>query len=459
MLSKTEGFRVIFSVIIIVNLGFLGNAFFEYSGVEENSEISLISDVNAKAPLTAVTGHGDTQTSGLFVADADGEVIYSNQTYDRYFDVDPVEDEKYTVEYVAAQHVYGAPCAPTASCTLNIIERKNLSTDETDRIYSRYTPDIHNSRWHDADRIDNDRYLIAGIGRSRVFIVNTSTELIEWQWEAQSTFPISSGDSYPRGEPHVQSDWTHINDVELLPDGRIMVSVRNHNQIIFIDPGNGVDSEWTLGSESIPDIINRQHNPDFIPVTDGGPSVLVGDSHNDRAVEYQREDSTWNRTWVFQGPSGSWIRDADRLPNGNTLIAGVDRNRVIEVNPDGKVIWSVNVDTPYEAERIGSGDESVNGPSALSASIRSGSIAGQESVDEQTGGIMNFVRELWIGIRNMLPSKAVSIILYILPPWIRFTELTIIAIILITSFAWGILEYKWSNLTLRVTNPIHLEKK
>jgi hypothetical protein len=35
-----------------------------------------------------------------------------------------------------------------------------------------------------------------------------------------------------------------------------------------------------------------------------------------------------------------------RLPGGNTLIAGGNNNRVLEVSPEGKVVWSVGQDEP-----------------------------------------------------------------------------------------------------------------
>ena len=39
---------------------------------------------------------------------------------------------------------------------------------------------------------------------------------------------------------------------------------------------------------------------------------------------------------------GDSVFGAVRLPNGNTLIAGGNNNRVLEVNKDGKVVWSID---------------------------------------------------------------------------------------------------------------------
>jgi hypothetical protein len=46
------------------------------------------------------------------------------------------------------------------------------------------------------------------------------------------------------------------------------------------------------------------------------------------------------------GPEGhgTEVFSALRLPSGNTLIAGGNNNRVLEVNPAGKIVWSINHD-------------------------------------------------------------------------------------------------------------------
>ena len=46
------------------------------------------------------------------------------------------------------------------------------------------------------------------------------------------------------------------------------------------------------------------------------------------------------------GPEGhgTEVFGAIRLPNGNTLIAGGNNNRVLEVTPQGKIVWSIEHD-------------------------------------------------------------------------------------------------------------------
>ncbi|MFQ3319609.1 MAG: hypothetical protein ACI80F_001680 [Natronomonas sp.] len=86
----------------------------------------------------------------------------------------------------------------------------------------------------------------------------------------------------------------------------------------------------------------------------GTPTVLIADSRNDRVVEYAREDGEWTRAWVLRGGGLDEPRDADRLPNGNTLVVDRRGDRLLEVTPTGEVVWEFYAPwQPYDAERIG----------------------------------------------------------------------------------------------------------
>jgi hypothetical protein len=170
--------------------------------------------------------------------------------------------------------------------------------------------------------------------------------------------------------PEGEIRWVHRNgaemgatwsyDVDRVGEDKFIASPRNFDQVVLLNQTTG-DIELTLGEDENFDVMERQHQPDYLESEDGDPTFLIADSGNDRIVEYEHTDDGWENTWT---PSRDmrWTRDADRLPNGNTLIADTVRDRVIAVAPDGEVVWEVY--TPhhvYEVERIGTGDES-SGP-------------------------------------------------------------------------------------------------
>ena len=211
---------------------------------------------------------------------------------------------------------------------------------------------------HDVDLINGDELLMNDMsqdGEDRVLVYNLTREEVVWEY-----YFANHTDAFPRsGGGEFGGDWTHNNDVEQIRDGVIMVSVRNFDKVVAIDRETK-ELRWTLGEDDNTSILHEQHNPDYLESEDGDPTVLVADSLNDRVVEYEREGDSWNRTWVVSGGGLSEPRDADRLPNGNTLIADRRAHRIVEVTPDGEIVWEVYAPyQPYDVERIGTGDEST----------------------------------------------------------------------------------------------------
>jgi hypothetical protein len=210
---------------------------------------------------------------------------------------------------------------------------------------------------HDVDRLNEHEVVIAdkGEGHERLIVYNRTRGEVVWEWwfeDHPEAFPESGG-----GPPE---DWTHLNDVEAVGDDQFMISVRNFDQVAFVNRTTG-EVDLTLGEDDNYEILNEQHNPDLLRGPNGERTVLVADSENDRVVEYayDADAGEWDRVWAVTGMDEP--RDADRLESGNTLIADRMGHRLVEVNPEGEVVWEVYTPwEPYDAER-GDVDES-NGP-------------------------------------------------------------------------------------------------
>ncbi|WP_231186760.1 arylsulfotransferase family protein [Haladaptatus sp. DYF46] len=400
---------------------------------------------------------GPRARAELVAFNPNGSILYYNDSHTRYWDVDPVKGTTATVEYSYADHLKKAEC-PTdwnlsrrnvdektwneymkvhgevGACTRNGIERVNLTTGEVTDVWSEATPGKEATRYHDMDRLNKTHFVVADIFLDRVFIVDTRDGQVEWTWNASDAFSTSdTGGPYP-------DDWTHINNVEVLDDGRIAVSARNNDRVLFLKRGQGLVKNWTLGEEDNYDILYEQHNPDFIEEDEGGPAELVADSENNRVVEYQRENGTWERTWTWQDSKTQWPRDADRLPNGHTLITDSNGNRVFEVNEKGKIVWDVQIAFPYEAERLGTGDESAGGPSAKKAGLES-----------RSNGVVN---KFWIGVKDAIPGKYLNGLMYITPVWIGVPELFAVLIGVLSLVTWGLFELKWRGVFTSVRQRI-----
>jgi hypothetical protein len=400
---------------------------------------------------------GPRAKAELFAVAPGGELLYYDDSHTRYWDVDPVAGTNTTVEYVYADHLNASECGGESVCTRNGVERVNLTTGEVTPVFSRVTPGKHSTRWHDVDRIDDSRLVVADIGNDRVFVVNTTTGIAEWAWNAQSEFEVDeSGGPYP-------GDWTHLNDVEVLEDGRLMVSLRNHDQVVFLDRETGLVEDRTLGSDGNHDVIYEQHNPDHIPAERGGPSVLVADSENDRVVEYHRTDGSWERTWTWRDGRLAWPRDADRLPDGRTLVTDSNGNRVIEVARNGTVVWELEVAFPYEAERLGTGDESTGGPA------RPGATSG--GAEDGSGETANGTATPAVGdsggngndglfeSSSLVSGRFVNAVRYVMPVWMGAPELVGLVLASLAAVLWAAVEWHWSTLTVGLRSPVDLERR
>ncbi len=340
----------------------------------------------------------------------DGDIIYQNRSYMVYHDVDPSPAGDRTVTYVASNGQLDADrCAGDSECMLNVIERVNLSTGNVTRLHTRYSKNTGSTQIHDVDRVNDSVFLVGDIiYPDGVYMVNTTTGERIWTWNVSEAYEPGSGGRYP-------NDWTHLNDVAYLDDGRVMANLRNQDQVVFIDPGEGVQENWTLGVDDDHGILYEQHNPDYVPAERGGPALVVADSENNRIVEYQRRDGEWERSWTWSDPELAWPRDADRLPNGNTLIIDSHGQRLLEVNRSGAIVWEQSFPNGgYDIERPSTGDESTGG-----RSIQALREANDSDATASAGrGCETPVGCLEGALTSIAPSLVLHGLLFALPDWV-----------------------------------------
>lgn len=433
-LDRKRAVRIALLVLVVVPvvIGLVA------AGIHEDPEREF-SNATTISNGTVIVTH---EPGNLFIYSSAGSVQYRNTTYDQYNDIDEINGTNSLV-YVASDHRRTQHCPDKKTrCTTVVIEKLNLSSLETTRVYSQTNAGHRARGWHDVDRINESTYVVADIFEDRVFVLNTTTGIRTWTWNAQSWFPLSGGGAYP-------GDWTHINDVEILPDGRFMVSVRNQDQVVFLNR-SGVEQQWTLGSDDRHEIVSGQHNPDYIPASRGGPAAIVADSGNNRIIEYQRQNNTWTKSWVWTDSQMIWPRDADRLPNNHTLITDTNGDRVLETNENGTIVWKVAIDGAYEAERLNTGDESAGGYSATAADLRPHSQANAGS------GLSK--NHLLILLKRLVPQPVVSGLTYILPEWMPFYFYALPIISVGSAVVWIALELYWNWQYIRFRSPILFDK-
>jgi outer membrane protein assembly factor BamB len=148
-----------------------------------------------------------------------------------------------------------------------------------------------------------------------------------------------------------REEWTHGNGIAELPNGDIVLSFRVISTVIIIDRKTG-KVIWKLGAPPL----SGQHAP--MPLSNGNLLLFDNGPHRlDHPMPFSRvievELATKRIVWKYQEKReyeffSPRISNAQRLPNGNTLICEGDFGRIFEVTTEGELVWEfVN---PYFGE-------------------------------------------------------------------------------------------------------------
>jgi len=365
--------RRIVPVVIVLLLTPVALAGLQYDGNATPAPEPGVEPSVSPANLTVVTTQGadprgdnvgDGRLAGIRTDNR--SVVFVHDRHQWYYDVDPIDNR--TLLFTALD-----TDGPAGSSHYAI--EWNWVTNETERRF-RVPGDTH-----DVDRLGPHRYAVADKADHRAFVYNYTADEgskhaideIEWAYRFREHYP---------GPPEAgeSGDYTHLNDVDTVHDGSaFLLSPRNFNRVLAVNRTTK-GTEWTLGDQERPWVLHGQHDPVVLetdPLT-----VLVGDSLNHRAVEYRRTNGRWRQVWAFNAGL-NWPRDVDRLPNGNTLITDTANDRVIEVAPNGSLVWQYNTTDPhpYDAERVHLGDE-PRGPTI--AEIEGNTVTNVTTSDNST---------------------------------------------------------------------------
>ena len=222
---------------------------------------------------------------------------------------------------------------------------------------------------HDADRLPNGNTLYnlgwRDKGEDVVREIDSSGKIV-WSWNGLVDY-----DREPFADIDLEG-WMHVNAVTRLENGNTLVSMRNFNTVAEVGPDGRVVRDWTFkgkdkrtGVQTRGKIIGeRNHEPEIL---ENGHMLLALRRPN-RFVEFDLE--TQEVIWSWNHPGGDrelrTNREANRLPNGNTL--GSAGNKLIEIAPDGTIVWQMiaspggqNFRKFHKAIRIGADGKAYGG--------------------------------------------------------------------------------------------------
>ncbi len=209
-----------------------------------------------------------------------------------------------------------------------------------------------------------------GADKGKVKIINAKGEV---EWEVENRFTCHDIAMLPNGNilmptsntkivemtPDKKIVWTHeskpkdgykgaveIHGFQRLADGNTMVAESGNLRIIEVDKDDKIVKEVPItvdrpNSHRDTRRVRKLDNGHYLACHEGDGTVREYDETGKVVWSYKLDLGGRERTGGHDG-HGTEVFNAIRLPNGNTMIGGGNNNRVLEVNPAGEIVWSID---------------------------------------------------------------------------------------------------------------------
>jgi hypothetical protein len=139
-----------------------------------------------------------------------------------------------------------------------------------------------------------------------------------------------------------------VHAFQRLADGTTMIAESGNRRIVEVDRDGKMVKEVPL-TVNKPDphrdtrLVRKLASGNYLVCHEGDGTVREYDPSGKVVWQYELDLGGRPRS-PGHGPEGhgTEVFGALRLPGGNTLIAGGNNNRVLEVEPSGKIVWSID---------------------------------------------------------------------------------------------------------------------
>lgn len=139
-----------------------------------------------------------------------------------------------------------------------------------------------------------------------------------------------------------------VHAFQRLDDGNTMVAESGNTRIVEVNPKGEIVKTIPLAVAK-PDahrdtrMVRKLANGHYLVCHEGEGAVKEYDADGKVTWDYKLDLNGRKRSGGH-GPEGHGVEvyGAVRLESGNTLIAGGNNNRVLEVNPKGEIVWQID---------------------------------------------------------------------------------------------------------------------
>lgn len=336
------------------------------------TQLVTVREEESIAPgLTKIVNVEGDKSLAVRIVNATGEEVY--RWHIEWVDIWPQAPD-YLMEHELPKqrpgtHIHGAEILSNGDLVFNFEHLSLVSLNRCGKLNWKLPFRTHHSIFVDEDenlwvsaQIDHEKpidglpFIKPGFTEPYILKVSPQGEILL----KKSVFDLMLENNLPGAlyanskenfNPEVTGDMFHLNDVEVYPHsktpgffkgGDVMISLRNINAVFVFD------SDWKIKYRMSYEFV-RQHDPDFV---DGNTITLV-DNNNVKEKSagassriLRKNVLTEESTVLFEGnETVPYFTDVmgkhQWLPNGNLLL-NERYGRVIEVSPQGKLVWEYN---------------------------------------------------------------------------------------------------------------------
>ena len=214
---------------------------------------------------------------------------------------------------------------------------------------------------HDYQRLENGNTLVARWEKLPLDVAakvkggHTSANDPEWMWgdtvreidpagetvREWRSWEHLSVDHHVKCPLESRKEWTHLNSLELTPEGDWLVSFRLTDTVAVIDGETG-DVRWRWGRG----VLSHQHHA--TSTGDGRFLIFDNGCHRLEAPSFSQivevDQKTKEIVWSYKAEPilaffSFMISGCERLADGNTLITEGATGRIFEITPEGETVW------------------------------------------------------------------------------------------------------------------------
>jgi hypothetical protein len=193
--------------------------------------------------------------------------------------------------------------------------------------------------------------------------VNIQTGQVLWQWDSDQHVGLQA--SYagkPTSRPY---DFFHLNSVQQLPNGNLLISARHTFSIYEIDKQTG-QILWTLGGKYSSFKMGpgaafawqhdaRMQSDGTVTLFDDGAGLYASEKQS-RAIRirlnFKKHQATLVRAYTNNPPVLSWAEgNVQALPDGNTFVGFGSTSYLTEFSGRGSQLFSIHFSRPLQTYR------------------------------------------------------------------------------------------------------------